>query len=142
MGVGHITEGRGRINSSCAYSLENIKSTTMYHLYRLNENHKWRVSENPPAEALLHEKSSDTRKAAIVRRAQLNAAIEADRQSKKQAPRGKHDHLPKGREPTGKAKVRVVLTVPPDVVAAIPGNKNVYGNQALKEKLTRDGLLK
>jgi hypothetical protein len=90
----------------------------------------------------VHEKASDTRKAAIVRRAQLNAAIEAERQAKKQAPRGKHDHLPKGRKPTGNAKVRVVLTVLPDVVALIPGNKNVFGNEALKEKIIRDGLLK
>ena len=113
----------------------------MYHLYRLNETHKWRVSENPPAEALLHEKSSPTRKAAIVRRMQLNAAIQRERDAKKAKPRGKPGHAKSGRKPTGKAKVRVVLTVLPDIVAAIPGNKNEYGNRAIRELLKKDGLI-
>jgi len=119
-----------------------ISMNTTYHLYRLNPDHKWRVSATPPSESLLHEKTSPTRKAAIVRRAQLNAAIEADRQAAKAFTKKiKKSGNPAGRPPTGKAKVRVVLTVPSDVAAAIPGNKNEYGNRALRETLKKDGLI-
>ena len=112
----------------------------MYHLYRLNEDHKWLVSQNPPSGSLLHELSSPTRKAAIVRRVQLNAAIQRERDAKKAKPRGLPGHAKSGRKPTGNAKVRVVLTVLPDVVALIPGNRNEYGNRALIELLKKDGL--
>ena len=113
----------------------------MYHLYRLNPTHKWRVSQNPPSGSLTHELSSPTRKAAIVRSKQMNAAIQRDRDAKKAKPRGLPGHAKSGRKPTGNAKVRVVLTVLPDVVAAIPGNKNEYGNRALIETLKKDGLI-
>jgi len=114
----------------------------MFHLYRLHPSHKWRVSATPPESALLHEKTSPTRKAAIVRRAQLNAAIEADRQAAKAFTKKiKKSGNPAGRPPTGKAKVRVVLTVPHDVAAAIPGNRNEYGNRALVNLLKKEELI-
>ena len=113
-----------------------------YYLYRLKPEHKWRVSATPPSEALLHELTSPTRKAAIVRRTWLNAVIEGERQAEKKFTKKiKKSGNPAGRPPTGNAKVRVVLTVPPDVAAAIPGNRNEYGNRALRETLKKDGLI-
>lgn len=120
----------------------------MYHLYRTNPNHKWKVSATPPSTSvgddLLHPMTSPTREAAIVRRVQLNAAIERERvaaKKKKAKPRGAPGHPNSGRKKTGNVKVRVVLTVPPDIAALIPGNRNEYGNKAVREKLERDGML-
>lgn len=117
----------------------------MYYLYRTNKDHKWKVSPAPPSgcvgDDLLHPLASPTRKAAIVRRVQLNAAIERERQAGKKKRNRKTPGNPDGRPPSGKAKVRVVLTVPPDIAKAIPGNKNEYGNEAIKEKLEKDGLI-
>jgi hypothetical protein len=120
----------------------------MYHLYRPDPTHKWKVSATPPSTSvgddLLHPMTSPTRAAAIVRRVQLNAAIERERaaaKKKKAKPRGAPGHPNSGRKKTGNKKVRVVLTVPPEIAALIPGNRNEYGNAAVREKLERDGFV-
>jgi hypothetical protein len=117
----------------------------MYHLYRINPSHKWKVSANPPSacegDDLLHPLSSTTRKAAQMRRAQMNAAIQRQRDAGKKRRNRTVPGNPAGRPATGNAKVRVVLTVPADVAALIPGNKNEYGNRALIETLKKDGII-